>query len=69
MLVFALSLRLRQRELQTVFKLGAARGTVARLVLAEIVIIATVNAGLCAALLATVSANSDTLLQILVLSR
>jgi len=68
-LVFALSLRLRQRELQTVFKLGAARGTVVRLVLAEIAILAAVSAMLCALLLAIVSAHSDTLLQMLVLSR
>ncbi len=68
-LVFALSLRLRQRELQTVFKLGAARGTVARLVLAEIAIIAVVSAALCAVLLGLVSTNSDKLFQILVLSR
>jgi len=68
-LVFALSLRLRQRELQTVFKLGAARGTVVRLVLAEIAILAAVSAGLCALLLAIVSTHSDALLQALVLSR
>jgi len=68
-LVFALSLRLRQRELQTAFKLGAARGTVARLVLAEIAILAVVSALLCALLLAIVSAHSDTLLQTLVLSQ
>jgi len=67
-LVFALSLRLRQRELQTVFKLGAARGTVVRLVLAEIAILAAMGAVLCTLLLAIVSAHSDTLLQMLVLS-
>jgi putative ABC transport system permease protein len=38
-LVFALSLRLRQREIDTVFKLGCRRMTIARLMAAEIVII------------------------------
>jgi len=68
-LVFALSLRLRQRELQTVFKLGAARGIVARLVLAEIAILAVASSVLCVVLLTIVSANSDTLLHTFVLSR
>ena len=38
-LVFALSLRLRQREMQTLFKLGCRKGTIARLLGAEIGII------------------------------
>ena len=36
-LVFALSLRLRQREIQTVFKIGCSRMTIAKLVAAEII--------------------------------
>jgi putative ABC transport system permease protein len=38
-LVFSLSLRLRQREMNTVFRIGGSRSTTARLVAAEIVII------------------------------
>lgn len=38
-LVFALSLRLRQREIETIHLLGCGRWTVARLVLAEVVLI------------------------------
>jgi putative ABC transport system permease protein len=68
-LVFALSLRLRQRELETLFKLGAARGTVTRLVLAEIVTIAAAAAALCGMFLWLVSRESDLLLRTLVLAQ
>ena len=47
-LVFALSLRLRQREIQTIFKLGCSRMTIARLMGAEIFIIIVSSAVLCA---------------------
>ena len=67
-LVFALSLRLRQRELLTLFKLGAARGTVARLLLAEVTIIACLSALLCVGVLWLVSASSDHLVRRLILS-
>jgi len=46
-LVFALSLRLRQREMDTVFKLGCRRMTIARLMAAEIVIIIVCSSFLC----------------------
>ena len=46
-LVFALSLRLRQREIQTIFKLGCRRMTIARLLTAEIFIIVLASAVLC----------------------
>ena len=39
-LVFTLSLRLRQREIQTIFKLGCSRMTITRLLTSEISIIA-----------------------------
>ena len=39
LLVFSLSLRLRQREIDTIFKLGCSRATTARLIIAEILII------------------------------
>ncbi len=51
-LVFALSLRLRQREIRTIFKLGCSRSTIARLLGAEIVLIlgaAALLTGLCLA--------------------
>ena len=38
-LVFALSLRLRQGEIQTIFKIGCSRLTIAKLLAAEILII------------------------------
>ena len=50
-LVFALSLRLRQREIVTNFKLGCRRATTARLLAAEIVLIFVISGMLCAALL------------------
>ncbi len=46
-LVFALALRLRQREIDTVFKLGCRRMTIARLMAAEIVIIIVFSSFLC----------------------
>jgi len=47
-LVFALSVRLRQREIRTVFRIGGSRLTVARLVGAEIAIVLAASAILCA---------------------
>jgi putative ABC transport system permease protein len=49
LLVFSLSLRLRQREIETIFKLGCSRMTIARLIAAEILIIVAISAVLCAA--------------------
>ena len=46
-LVFALSLRLRQREIDTVFKLGCRRMTIARLMAAEIFLIIAFSSFLC----------------------
>jgi len=43
-LVIALSLRLRQREIQTTFKIGGSRLTIARLLTAELLIIGLVSA-------------------------
>jgi putative ABC transport system permease protein len=42
-LVFTLSLRLRQREIQTIFKLGCSKGTIARLLMAEISFIIVIS--------------------------
>jgi putative ABC transport system permease protein len=49
LLVFALSLRLRQSEIQTLFKLGCSRFMIARILLAEVLLIAVVSAVLIAA--------------------
>ncbi len=46
-LVFALSLRLRQREIRTIFHIGCSRLTVVKLLTAEILIILVSSAGLC----------------------
>ncbi|MBS1214366.1 MAG: hypothetical protein H6R26_2983 [Proteobacteria bacterium] len=50
-LVFALSLRLRQRELQTIFLIGCSRLTVVRLVTAECLLLAGISGLFCLALL------------------
>ena len=54
-LVFALSLRLRQREIDTIFKLGCSRMTIAQLLGAEVVIIAAFSTVLCLLILLVVS--------------
>lgn len=60
-LVFALSLRLRHREIQTIFKLGCSRSTIARLMGAEIAIILAAS-GAITALLLTIAAHYDDVL-------
>ncbi len=64
-LVFALSLRLRQREIETVFRIGCRRMTIARLMAAEIFIILVVSAAICAVLLAVVAHYDSMLVRIL----
>ena len=64
-LVFALSLRLRQREIQTIFKLGCSRMTIVRLVAAEIFLIVLVSGALCAAMVGGVNAFSNDLVRML----
>jgi putative ABC transport system permease protein len=54
-LVFSLSLRLRQREIETIFKLGCSRLTIARLMAAEVAVILLGSGALCAALLVGVA--------------
>ena len=49
-LVFALSLRLRQGEIETIFKLGCSRMTIARLIVSEILIIMLISSVVCAGL-------------------
>ena len=64
-LVFVLSLRLRQREIQTIFKLGCRRATIARLLSAEILIIVLMSGVFCAALIFLVNQFSNDLVRML----
>ncbi len=64
-LVFALSLRLRQREIQTIFKLGCSRTTIARLLGAEIAIILLASGVITALLLALVAHYDEPLVRTL----
>jgi len=54
-LVFALSLRLRQREIDTMFKLGCRRMTIARLMAAEIFLIIVFSLFLCVGFMTVVN--------------
>jgi len=64
-LVFALSLRLRQREIQTIFKLGCSRLTIARLVSAEIFIIVFTSGLLCSFMILVINHISNDLVRML----
>jgi putative ABC transport system permease protein len=64
-LVFALSLRLRQREIQTIFQLGCRRMTIVRLLSAEISVIILISAAFCAVLLFSVDQFSSDLVRTL----
>jgi putative ABC transport system permease protein len=64
-LVFALSLRLRQGEIRTIFKLGCSRSTIARLLGAEIVIILGASALVTGLLLAVVGRFDEPLVRAL----
>jgi len=64
-LVFALSLRLRQREIQTIFRLGCRRATIARLMAAEISIIVVMSGVVCGALIWVVNQFSTDLVRML----
>jgi putative ABC transport system permease protein len=67
-LVFALSVRLRQREIQTVFRIGGSRLTIARLLVAEMALILVASALLCAAAMLAVSQYSGDLVRALFIS-
>ncbi|MCK5511984.1 MAG: ABC transporter permease, partial [Thermodesulfovibrionia bacterium] len=62
-LVFTLSLRLRQREINTIFKLGCSRMTTARLIAAEIFIIVLSSGLICTAMVFTVNFFSNDLVR------
>jgi putative ABC transport system permease protein len=64
-LVFALSIRLRQREILTVFRIGGSRLTIARLLVAEIAIILAASAILCGAAMLVVNQYSADLVRAL----
>jgi putative ABC transport system permease protein len=64
-LVFALSLRLRQREIQTIFRLGCNRMTIARLLTAEISIIVIISGVLCGAMVFLVNQFANDLVRML----
>jgi len=65
LLVFALSLRLRQREINTIFKLGCNRMTIARLLGAEILIIVLMSGVLCGVMVFMVNQFSNDLVRML----
>ena len=64
-LVFALSLRLRQREIQTIFKIGCSRMTIAKLIAAEIIIIVVSSAVLCSIMMVAVQSVANDLVRML----
>ena len=64
-LVFALSLRLRQREIQTIFKIGCSRLTIAKLLAAEILIIVASSGVLCGIMLAVVHQFTNDLVRLM----
>jgi len=64
-LVFALSLRLRQREIQTIFKIGCSRLTIAKLIAAEIMIIVVSSAVLGSIMMVAVQSMSNELVRML----
>lgn len=66
-LVFSLSLRLRQREIETIFKLGCSRLTTVRLLSAEIGIILVGSGVLCLALLGAVAPFENELVRSLII--
>ena len=63
LLVFTLSLRLRQREIQTIFKLGCRKAMIGRMMLAEIAIIILMSGLLCTGISSVVDANAEELVR------
>ena len=62
-LVFTLSLRLRQREILTMFKLGCRKAMIGRMLMSEIVIILLVSGVLCMVALGLIGANAEDLVR------
>jgi putative ABC transport system permease protein len=66
-LVFSLSLRLRQREINTIFKLGCSRMTIARLIGAEISMIVLLSGLICVIILLVVDEYSAAIVRKVIL--
>lgn len=64
-LIFTLSLRLRQREIETIFKIGCSRMTIARLILAEIALIIFISSVLCGIMMGIVTLFSNDIVRML----
>ena len=64
-LVFALSLKLREREIQTIFKIGCSRLTIVKLLSAEILIIVAASGVMCGSLLMIVDRFTHDLVRVL----
>ena len=64
-LVFALSLRLREQEIQTIFKLGCSRLTIARLLGAEIFIIMAISSLFCFVFVSIINLYSNDLVRMM----
>jgi putative ABC transport system permease protein len=64
-LVFSLSLRLREQEIQTIFKLGCSRLTIARLLGAEIFIIMLISSLFCFVFVSIINLYSNDLVRMM----
>ncbi|MDW7691913.1 ABC transporter permease [Flammeovirgaceae bacterium SG7u.111] len=64
-LVFVLSTRLREAEIQTTFKIGGRKGTIAKFLLAEILISTLISATFAALLIAILHSNINELVRML----
>jgi putative ABC transport system permease protein len=62
-LVFSLSLRLREKEIDVIFKLGCSRATIARLLSAELFIIVLISGVICGVLLGVVNYYDQSLVR------
>ncbi len=67
-LIFTLSLRLRQNEINTIFKIGCTKGTIVKLLSAEIALIIVASAGICLFFLSIISFYKDELVRVLLLA-
>ncbi len=67
LLIFTLSLRLREREIKTIFKLGCRRMTIARLLGAEVFIIAITVSIICGVMIFTTNVFAGDLVRLFVI--
>ena len=65
-LIFNLSLRLRQREIETSFKLGCSRMTIAKLLAAEIAIVLVISVGTTGAIVTGLRPFNDRIIRVLI---